>query len=146
MNRRNLFKLLGAITLISSINIFAKEENKNNSKIVNKKKMKPANPEKPTKFELKHMPSFIIGAKDKNGYSKVEINVGQQGIIHPSTPNHWIYLIELYADDKLVGKVNLEPEISKGAATFEVKLDGVKKLIANAGCNLHGIWSSTIEL
>ena len=147
MERRELLKLTGAMALVATTNVIAKEDSKKeNEKIVNKKIMKPANPAKPTKSELKHMPSFTIGSKDKNGYSKVEITVGQQGIIHPSSADHWIYFIDLYADEKLVGKVELEPEISKGIVSFEVKLDGIKKLTAHAGCNLHGIWSSTVNL
>ena len=144
MKRRDVLKLTGAMALVAVTNSYAQE--KENSKIVNKKEMKPKNPQKPTKSELKHMPSFMIGSKDKSGYTKVEITVGQEGIIHPSTAEHWIYFIDLYADGKLVGKANLEPEISRGFASFEVKLDGVKQLTAHAGCNLHGIWSSTVNL
>jgi superoxide reductase len=76
----------------------------------------------------------------------VEITVGQNGIIHPSTPDHWIDFIELYADDKLVGKSTLEAEISRGAASFAVKLDGVKTLTSKAGCNLHGIWTASLNV
>ncbi|MEE8587840.1 MAG: desulfoferrodoxin family protein, partial [Sulfurimonadaceae bacterium] len=76
----------------------------------------------------------------------VEITVGQGGIIHPSTPDHWIDFIELYADGKLVGKSTLEPEISRGAASFALKLDKVKTLTAKSGCNLHGIWTSTLKV
>ena len=139
MKRRDVLRLAGATVIIASTGVFAKEETKN------RKEMKPKNPAKPTDFELKHMPSFTIGAKDKNGYTKVHISVGQ-GIEHPSTKEHWIDFIDLYADGKLVGKSILEPEISRGYTSFEVKLDGVKELTSHAGCNLHGIWSSTVTL
>jgi len=98
------------------------------------------------KGELKHSPLVTLKEKDAKGYTLVEITVGQGGIIHPSTPDHWIDFIELYADDKLVGKSTLEPEISRGAASFALKLDNVKVLKAKAGCNLHGIWTTTVTL
>ena len=66
--------------------------------------------------------------------------------MHPSTADHWIDFIELYADGKLVGKSTLEPEISRGAASFSVKLDSVKELKAKSGCNIHGVWTSTVNV
>lgn len=108
--------------------------------------MKPENPAKLSASEMKHTPQITIVAKDKAGYTAVDITVGQGGIIHPSTADHWIDFIELYADGKLVGKSTLEAVISRGQALFAVKLDGVKKLTAKAGCNLHGIWSSELAL
>ena len=108
--------------------------------------MKPENPSKLTSAELKHTPQITLKEKDAKGYTAVEITIGQSGIIHPSTPDHWIDFIELYADGKLVGKSVLEPEISRGMSLFAVKLDGVKKLQAKAGCNIHGIWESEVSL
>ena len=114
--------------------------------IVNKMKMKVANPHQPTKAELKHLPQITLGSKDATGYTLVEVTVGQQGIIHPSTPDHWIYEIDLYADGKPVDKVMLEPVISRGYLGSRVKLDGIKTLSAIAKCNLHGDWESSISL
>ncbi|MDQ7043839.1 MAG: desulfoferrodoxin family protein [Sulfurimonas sp.] len=108
--------------------------------------MKPKDAKNLTKGELKHTPQITLGSKDANGYTLVEITVGQGGIIHPSTKGHWIDFISLYVDKKLVGTTELEAEISRGAAAFRVKLDGAKYITSNAGCNLHGIWTSTIEL
>jgi len=142
MNRRDAIKLAGATALLSSVAIQAKEE----EVYKNRMEMKPENPAKLEKSELKHTPQITLGKKDANGYTAVEITVGQGGIIHPSTQEHWIDFIELYANDKLVGKSELAPEISRGMTSFAVKLDGVKVLKAKAGCNLHGIWSSTLSL
>jgi desulfoferrodoxin-like iron-binding protein len=113
---------------------------------MNRMEMKPKDPAKMDKGELKHSPLVTIKEKNAKGYTLIEITVGQGGIIHPSTPDHWIDFIELYADDKLVGKSIMEPEISSGAASFLVKLDNVKVLKAKAGCNLHGIWTTTVTL
>lgn len=113
---------------------------------MNRIKMKIQNPDKPTAHELKHTPLITVGDKDAKGYTVVEVSIGQGGIIHPSLANHWVDFIELYADDKLVGKVVLEPVVSRGYAAFRVKMDGVKTLRAVEGCNIHGIWESTLTV
>jgi len=117
-----------------------KEENKNRTI------MSMKDPQHPTKGELKHTPQITVGKKDANGYTQINITVGQGGIIHPSTQAHWIDFIKLHADDKLVGMSELMAEISRGATSFSVKLDGVKNLTATSGCNLHGVWSSTLKV
>ena len=142
MNRRESLKALGATALLAAASLQAKEE----EPYFNRYEMKPENPNKLTPSELKHTPLITLKEKDEKGYTAVEITVGQGGIIHPSTKDHWIDFIELYADGKLVGKNVLEAEISRGVTLFGVKLDGVKKLTAKAGCNLHGIWSSEVSL
>ena len=100
----------------------------------------------PTKGELKHTPEIKIGKKDAKGYTLVEITIGQEGIIHPSSEAHWIDFIELDADAKLVARTLFEPGKAMGYVAYKVKLDGVKKLTAREGCNKHGIWEYTINL
>ncbi len=114
--------------------------------IVNTKDMKLKDPNNPNKAELKHSPEISIGKKDEKGFSLIEVNVGQQGIIHPSSANHWIYEIELYADGKKIAKVDLEPEISRGYLSSRVNVSKIKKLSAVAKCNLHGNYSSSISV
>ena len=138
MNRRDALKAVGATVVLAATVVHAKEE----EPYFNRYEMKPENPEQLSKSELKHTPQITLKEKDANGYTAVEITVGQGGIVHPSTKDHWIDFIELYADGTLVGKSTLEAEISRGMALFAVKLDGVKKLTSKAGCNLHGIWTS----
>ncbi len=142
MNRREALKVAGVAAVLAAVGSEAKmlEEH------MNRIEMSPKDSAKMDKGELKHSPLVTLKEKDANGYTLVEITVGQGGIIHPSTPDHWIDFIELYADDKLVGKNILEPEISRGAASFAVKLDNVKTLKAKAGCNLHGIWTTTLSV
>lgn len=142
MNRRDALKAVTATVVLAATTVNAKEE----EPYFNRYEMKPENPAKLSASEMKHTPQITIVAKDKAGYTAVDITVGQGGIIHPSTADHWIDFIELYADGKLVGKSTLEAVISRGQALFAVKLDGVKKLTAKAGCNLHGIWSSELAL
>ncbi|WP_052137630.1 desulfoferrodoxin family protein [Campylobacter sputorum] len=114
--------------------------------IVNKEDMKLQDPKNPNEFEYKHLPQISIKDKDKKGYTLVEITVGQKDIIHPSDADHWIYKIDLYADDKLVGYTELEPVISRGYYSTRVKLDGVKELKSTAFCNLHGNYTATKTL
>ena len=142
MNRRNAMKIAGVAAMMVAVGAEAKMAEAD----MNRMEMKPKNPEKLEKGELKHTPLITVKGKDAKGYTFVEITVGQGGIMHPSTADHWIDFIELYADGKLVGKSTLEPEISRGAASFSVKLDSVKELTARSGCNIHGIWTSTAKV
>lgn len=142
MNRREVLKVAGIAAVTAAVGASAKME----EQYMNRLEMKPKDPAHMDKGELKHSPLITVGEKDANGYTMVVITVGQGGIIHPSTPDHWIDFIELYADGKLVGKNTLEPEISRGATAFAVKLDGVKTLKSKAGCNLHGIWTTELSV
>ena len=142
MNRREALKTVGIAVAAATVTV----EASTTTETMNRLEMQPKDPNNLEKYELKHTPQITVKDKDANGYTMVEITVGQGGIIHPSTPDHWIDFISLYADDKLVGKSILEAEISRGAASFAVKLDNVKSLTSKAGCNLHGIWSATIDL
>ena len=145
MNRREAIKIAGLTAMAAAVSAEANiiETTKEQK---NRKEMSPKNPAKLEKGELKHTPQITLKGKDAKGYEMVEILVGQGGIIHPSTTSHWIDFIELYADGKLVGKSTLEAEISRGAAMFALKLDNVKELKAKSGCNLHGIWTSTLKV
>jgi superoxide reductase len=152
MKRRDLFKLSALGLLVAATPAMAKTEEKCDvysknyrNKIYNRNKYK-MNEKNPTKGELKHTPEIKIGKKDSKGYSLVEITIGQEGIIHPSTKDHWIDFIELKANGKLVAKTLFEPGEASGYAAFKVKLDGVKTLTAVEGCNKHGIWEYTINL
>ncbi|MFT5660010.1 MAG: superoxide reductase [Sulfurimonas sp.] len=142
MNRREALKVVGATAVLAAVGAEAKMKEEH----MNRTQMKPKDSANMDKGELKHSPQVTVKGKDAKGYTLVEITVGQGGIIHPSTPDHWIDFISLSADGKLIGKSTLEPEISRGAASFSVKLDNVQSLTAIAGCNLHGIWTTTISI
>lgn len=142
MNRRELLKVAGITAVTAAVGASAKMQ----EQYMNRLEMAPEDPAHMDKGELKHSPFITVGDKDDNGYTMVNITVGQGGIIHPSTADHWIDFIELYADGKLVGKNTLEPEISRGATAFAVKLENVKTLTARSGCNLHGIWRAELSI
>ena len=141
MNRREALSA-GAL-LIASVSMLNAYDEK---LIVNTKDMELQDPKNPTDFEYKHMPQIELKEKDEKGYTLVEITVGQEGIIHPSDANHWIYAIELYADDKLVAHADLEPVISRGFLSARVQLEGVKELKSITKCNLHGNYSASIAI
>ena len=141
MQRRMAIKLTALLALGAST-LFGYDK----SKVVNKNKMKIKDTSNPTKGELKHTPDIKVGDVDKKGYVLVEVTVGQDGIIHPSTKDHWIYNIKLYANGNLVSSVDLEPEISRGYLCARVKKDRLKTLKAEASCNLHGTWEHEINI
>lgn len=111
--------------------------------ISNTTDVKIKDPKNPTPFELKHLPDITIGDKDAKGFTKVEVSVGQENIIHPSVANHWIYEIVLYADGTKVAQADLEPVISRGYLSARVNLKDIKELTAIAKCNLHGNYTAT---
>jgi len=141
MNRRTALKA----TLLTALStVLAQAYDK--KLIVNTTEVKMKDPANPTKGELKHTPEIKVGDKDAKGYSLVEVNIGQQGIIHPSTAKHWIYEIELFADGHKVSSVSLEPETSRGYLAARVDLTSVKELTANSKCNLHGMYTAMVKL
>ena len=141
MNRRTALKV-AAVAALSTTMASAYEE----KLIVNKNDVKVKDPANPTDFEAKHLPDIKIGDKDAKGFSLVTADVGQRGIIHPSVANHWIYEIELYADDVKVASVDLEPVTSRGYLATKVNLDKVKTLKAVSKCNLHGNYTATLSV
>jgi len=140
MNRRTLLKL--PILALATSAACAYDI----TKIVNKTKMKKVDPMKPERYELSHSPEIKVGNIDEKGFVKVEVTVGQEGIIHPSSEDHWIYKVDLYANGKKVSSVDIEAGISSGYLASKVKKEGLKELRAIAMCNLHGQWEEIIKL
>ncbi len=155
MKRRSALKKLGLLGLVAATTPaiarevetkFCNVYTKYRPEIHNRNIMHIKNPLNPTKGELKHTPEIKVGNTDSRGYTLVEVTIGSNGIIHPSTSTHWIDFIELYKDGELIDKVVFEPGKAMGYAAFRVKLDGAKTLKAIAGCNIHGIWENSINI
>jgi len=71
----------------------------------------------------------------------VKVKVGM--LSHPMIEEHFIQSIELFAGDKSLGKVELNPkENTTAEAEFNVALSKGLKLRAIAYCNIHGMWES----
>jgi len=160
MERRNLLKMIGLLGIAGVAGVFSscsenmqeKTENPDDSKTsvdkkagFNRNRYSIKDPENPTKAELKHTPEISVKESDGD-FTRVEIIVGSQGIIHPTSEKHWIDYIKLFADDKPVGMVEFEAGMARGFASFIVKNKELKTLKAEIGCNLHGIWESSIEV
>lgn len=141
MKRRDALKV-AALAALSLTTASAYDE----KLIVNKKKMEIKDPSNPTELELKHSPEIKLGAVDAQGFALIEVNIGQKGVIHPSVVNHWIYEIELYADNKKIANVSLEPIQSRGYLATRINTKEVKVLSAIAKCNLHGDYSASLTL
>lgn len=59
------------------------------------------------------------------------------------TKEHYIESIELFANDKSLGKVTLDPKSNtEASAEFQVPLAKGMKLKAVEYCNIHGKWES----
>ncbi|WP_024953974.1 desulfoferrodoxin family protein [Sulfurospirillum arcachonense] len=141
MDRRNALKIAALAAMSATVaNAYDKKL------VVNTKDMKIKDPANPTKAELKHSPEIKIGEKDAKGFALVEVNIGQQGIIHPSVKNHWIYEVDLFADGVKVANVALEPMTSRGYLASRVNLEKVKMISATSKCNLHGNYTSSVNV
>ena len=169
MKRREAFKKLGLLAIIgsSSISLLSSFKNtdtadtsitkdlsaaagldpsmeKRNKLIVNRNHYSFADPDNPTKSELKHTPDISLGKKDSQGHTLVQITIGMQGIIHPSTKEHWIDFISVYLNDEQISFTEYRNGGIRGFQDFYVKLNKGDKIKAVSGCNIHGIYSSSI--
>ena len=113
--------------------------------IVNRTPMSVQNPNELTKLEQKHVPDIRIGDKNDKGFTRVDVYCGK-GITHPVEDNHWIDYISLHKNNTMLGTVEFEAGVVGGFASFYTLLTEGDKLIAEAGCNLHGIWTSELVI
>ncbi len=159
MKRRNLIKSIGLLGIAGTVGIFSScKEEKEEEKVItkpekdkkanfNRQKMSFKDPENPTKAELKHTPEIVV--KETTGdFTRIEITVGSQGIIHPTTKEHWIDYIKLFLNNDLVGAIEFEAGMARGFGSFIVNTGSLNTLEfkAEIGCNLHGIWENTLTV
>jgi superoxide reductase len=96
-----------------------------------------------TVMAKKHTPIIeapaTIGANEP---FEVKIKIGGiDEVEHPNMLGHWINWVVLYANLRPVAQVFFYPEMTNGyVATVKVTLKKSASLIAQAYCNLHGIW------
>jgi superoxide reductase len=168
MRRREAFKKIGLLglvglsgmALISCSNDEAKNEkeipleaktipeskSERELLISNRKRQTYAEPANPTKGELKHTPEISLGDKDEKGNTLVKITVGKDGIIHPATKEHWIDFIKVYVNERLVVDTEFANGGIRGFAYFYIALNKGDSLRAEAACNIHGIYESSINI
>ncbi len=121
------------------------EKSEREKLIVNRNKNTFANPDNPTKFELKHTPEITFGEVDKNGFVQIFITIGSQGIMHPTEENHWIDFLKIFINSKEIQSIEFANGVIRGYNSCIAKLnkgDIVKVII---GCNIHGIWQSEVD-
>ena len=71
---------------------------------------------------------------------KVKIG-GIDGIEHPNTLSHWINWVALYAEERLIARIEFGAELSDGyVVTINVTFSQSATLRAQEFCNLHGVW------
>ena len=109
------------------------------------KEINRADPANMTDMMRKHTPLVDIPGKVKVGEPlAVSIKVGGiDGVEHPNLLGHWINWVELYAGERLLGRVEFAPVVSESQATLNIILEEPTTLRALASCNLHGLWEST---
>ncbi len=104
---------------------------------------KPKDWTKLTDMAKKHVP--IIEAPSSinaNEPFPVKIQVGGiDGVAHPNMLGHWINWVIIYADLRPIGQIYFYPTLTNGyVVTLHVTLESSATLIAQAYCNLHGVW------
>jgi superoxide reductase len=96
-----------------------------------------------TNMDKKHLPIVTAPPSVKaNEPFEVTIKIGGvDGVDHPNLLGHWINWVMLYADLRPIGQVFFYPTMTNGySAKLHVTLGGSATLVAQAYCNLHGIW------
>jgi len=166
MKRREAFKKMGLMGLVglSGIALIScsnqednkkaialgaeskKEKSKRDLLIVNRERKSFADPNNPTKAELKHTPDISLGAQDKKGNTMVTITVGMQGIIHPASKEHWIDFIKVYVNDRLVVDSEFTNGGIRGFTQLYIALNMGDEVRAEAACNKHGIWENSLTV
>ena len=91
----------------------------------------------------KHVPIIETPTKVKAGEPfAVNVKVGGiDGVEHPNTLSHWINWVALYAEERLIARVELGAELTDGyVVSLNVTLNESATLKAQEFCNLHGVW------
>ena len=163
MKRRDLIKSIGFLSftgasalLIAScgkpveekqpLETIEPEKTEREKLIINRTKISVQNPDNPSELELKHTAFIEVKEKDDKGFTKIDITLGSKGFIHPTENDHWIDYIKLFHDNKLIATTEFEIGAARGFNSFLVKLEGVKTIKVEIGCNMHGIWENSLNL
>jgi len=96
-----------------------------------------------TIMDKKHIPIITVPDSVKAGEPfEVQLKAGGiDGVEHPNQLSHYITWIELYAEERYLGKVEFAPVVSNGyKVKLSILLEKSTTLRARAFCNLHGLW------
>jgi desulfoferrodoxin (superoxide reductase-like protein) len=103
-------------------------------------------PQNPTDFELKHTPDLVLGTTDEKGNTSLTVGIGQKGIIHPSTPEHWIDYIKVFVNEQLMVDLQYMNLPIRPYGQFYLQLKKGDIIRVESGCNLHGIYENSITV
>jgi superoxide reductase len=100
----------------------------------------------------KHVPTITKDKGHISGQDIIRVVVGHE-VAHPNTPEHHIAWIELYGvkkdDDQVInlGRAAWVPVYSNPNVRFQVnQIEAFKAFHALAYCNIHGLWSNSLEV
>ena len=98
----------------------------------------------------KHVPTMTIDKGHKEDVDIVRVVVGHEAP-HPNTVEHHIVWIELYGvrKDQIIslGRAACAPVFSNPNVRFQINQIGdFKAFHALAYCNIHGLWSNSLEV
>jgi len=100
----------------------------------------------------KHVPTMTIDEGHKEGMDIVRVVVGHE-VPHPNTIEHHIAWIELYGvkkdNDRVInlGRAACVPVFSNPNVRFQInRIGDFKAFHALAYCNIHGLWSNSLEV
>jgi len=141
-------------TETTEVSVMSVDENKNgveatasDSLIINRDVMQIADAENPTDFELKHTPELSFVGGKKEGTVDVFVKVGSNDIVHPNTEEHWIDYVKITVvsennEETVQYKYTNNSNTEFGPFSIK-KINKGDKVIAEIGCNLHGIWKNS---
>jgi superoxide reductase len=102
-------------------------------------------PEKMTGLELHHVPMITLPYKIKTGSPfMVEVSVGRE--LHVVSAAHRITEVTLLAGNEPVGSVVFSSLQAQPRVAFLVTADRPVTLVAQARCNLHGLWEGARDI
>lgn len=91
-------------------------------------------------YELKHTPNMVL--EELASGQLLKVSIGLKGITHPQTEEHYIEWIRVFDGTEPIGERLFGPH-DEPVAAFEVKRTS-NQLVAQALCNLHGIWEARL--
>ena len=100
---------------------------------------------KMTPLESHHVPWIKAPKSVKPGEAfLVEVSIGKE--LHVTTKEHRIFSVTLLAGNEPIGTVMFESLFAQPRACFLVALQRSVTLVAQARCNLHGVWENGVEV